>query len=736
MDTSQYLDLFIDETKEHLQSLNEHVLALEKEPDDADTVNEIFRAAHTLKGMAGTMGFARMQRLTHDLENVFSEIRNGNMKATPKLVDILFRGLDALEGYLQVISTEGNEGTEDNEDIINDLNAFLNGESGGDGPAPAAAAPKEEPAPAQEAAPAPAAESPAAATDGDPEKERFRDIRVNESEITAMNNAVQEGKHVYGITVFLQDTCVLKSARAFLVFKSVDEKGELVKSVPTTEQIEDEEFEFDFSWILVTGESKDEIRTMILNVSEVESVYIDDFPIPAKPTENEDGEPINDEVVGKASDEPAAAPAADQAAPSAPSAAPAAAAAPSSGGGDAEKKKASGGGGGKGKVGSRSVRVDIDKLDELMNLVSELIIAKNGLVAASNNGEAVIGDAQAFNDQIEYLERITTNLHESVMKVRMVPIESVVNRFPRMIRDLSRKLGKKMELYMTGEETELDRTVIDEIGDPLMHLLRNSADHGLESNEERIALGKDEIGSIFLDAYQDGNNVVIEVRDDGAGINIEKVRKKALEKGTITEKQAETMSDKDYIDLLFQPSFSTAEKITDVSGRGVGLDVVRTKIEALGGSISAKSVAGEGSTFSIQLPLTLAIIQALMVEVMDEKYAIPLSNIQGIEDVPKNEIRFVQNKEVINLRGSVIPIIRSHEILDLEELEVQPENYVVVIMQKGDQRVGMIVDNLIGQQETVIKSLGRHITNEKLFSGATILGDGEVALIFDTNTLI
>ncbi len=739
MDTSQYLDLFIDETKEHLQSLNEHVLALEKEPDDADTVNEIFRAAHTLKGMAGTMGFARMQRLTHDLENVFSEIRNGNMKATPKLVDILFRGLDALENYLQVISSEGNEGTEDNEDIINDLNAFLNGDAGGDDAEPAAAPAEAEAAPAKESDQSQSDAKSDAATDGDPDKEKFREIRVNESEVTAMNNAVQEGKHVYGITVFLQDTCVLKSARAFLVFKSVDEKGELVKSVPTTEQIEDEEFEFDFSWILVTGESKDEIKTMILNVSEVDSVYIDDFPIPEKPTENEDGEPINDEDVGKSSEAPAASAASDASSSSAPSAAPAAAAAPATkpdhSGGDTDKKKA-GAGGSKGKVGSRSVRVDIDKLDELMNLVSELIIAKNGLVAASNNGEAVIGDAQAFNDQIEYLERITTNLHESVMKVRMVPIESVVNRFPRMIRDLSRKLGKKMELYMTGEETELDRTVIDEIGDPLMHLLRNSADHGLESNAERIALGKDEVGSIFLDAYQDGNNVVIEVRDDGAGINIDKVRKKALEKGTITEKQAETMSDKDYIDLLFQPSFSTADKITDVSGRGVGLDVVRTKIEALGGSISAKSVAGEGSTFSIQLPLTLAIIQALMVEVMDEKYAIPLSNIQGIEDVPKNEIRFVQNKEVINLRGSVIPIIRSHEILDLEELEVQPENYVVVIMQKGDQRVGMIVDNLIGQQETVIKSLGRHITNEKLFSGATILGDGEVALIFDTNTLI
>ncbi|MBO4395870.1 MAG: chemotaxis protein CheA [Eubacterium sp.] len=729
MDTSQYLDLFIDETKEHLQSLNEHVLALEKEPDDADTVNEIFRAAHTLKGMAGTMGFARMQRLTHDLENVFSEIRNGNMKASAKLVDILFRGLDALEGYLQVISSEGNEGTEDNEDIINDLNAILNDETGGAEEAPAAkAAPEPEPEAAPEPEPAAASNDSVAASD--PEKEKFREIRVNESEITAMQNAKNEGKHVYGITVFLQETCVLKSARAFLVFKSVDEKGELVKSVPTTEAIEDEEFEYDFSWILVTGESKDEIKSMIMNVSEVDCVYIDDFTIPAKPTENEDGEPINDSAVGTPA--PAAAATEQPATGSAPAVKKAAAPAES----QSDDKKKAGGNAGKAKVGSRSVRVDIDKLDELMNLVSELIIAKNGLVAASSNGEAIVGDNQAFNDQIEYLERITTNLHESVMKVRMVPIESVVNRFPRMIRDLSRKLGKKMELYMTGEETELDRTVIDEIGDPLMHLLRNSADHGLESNEERVKLGKDEVGSIFLDAFQDGNNVVIEVRDDGGGINIEKVRNKALEKGVITEKQAESMSEKDFIDMLFQPSFSTADKITDVSGRGVGLDVVRTKIEALGGSISAKSVQGEGSTFSIQLPLTLAIIQALMVEVMDEKYAIPLSNIQGIEDIPKNEIRFVQNKEVINLRGSVIPIIRSHEILELDELEVQPDNYVVVIMQKGDQRVGMIVDNLIGQQETVIKSLGRHITNEKLFSGATILGDGEVALIFDTNTLI
>lgn len=692
MDTSQYLDLFIDETKEHLQSLNEHILILEKEPENEDTINEIFRAAHTLKGMAGTMGFTRMQRLTHDLENVFSEIRSGNMKVNPKLIDILFRGLDALESYLDVISSEGNEGTEDNEDIINDLNSVLEEQKGGGVPAESAQKPaesmKEEPKKKETVTAA---------------KAKYNTIPVTDYEVDAMKTAKAEGKNIFGITVYLSDSCILKAARAFLVFKSVESKGELIKSVPTTEQIEDEEFELDFSWILATTDSKENIKNMILNVSEVAEVYIEDYVIPEAETESkEETKKETAKAETDATEKPKQEKKDD---------------------GDKHKK-------GKAKVGSRSVRVDIDKLDELMNLVSELIIAKNGLVSASG-----AESTQNFHEQIEYLERVTTNLHESVMKVRMVPIESVVNRFPRMIRDLNRKLNKKMELYMTGEETELDRTVIDEIGDPLMHLLRNSADHGLESNEERVRLGKPEVGSIFLDAYQDGNNVIIDVRDDGAGINIEKVRKKALEKGTITEKQAESMTDKDFVDLLFKPSFSTADKITDVSGRGVGLDVVKTKIEALGGSIIAKTVAGEGSTFTIQLPLTLAIIQALMVQVGEEKYAIPLGNINGIEDIPKNEISFVQSKEVINLRGTVIPILRLHEILDIEESGEEAESLIVVVIKKGEQQVGLVIDDLLGQQETVIKSLGKHITYNKLFSGATILGDGEVALILDTNTL-
>ena len=386
---------------------------------------------------------------------------------------------------------------------------------------------------------------------------------------------------------------------------------------------------------------------------------------------------------------------------------------------------------------SHTVRVDIEKLDVLMNLVSELIIAKNGLVSASHvEGDEAAALNQSFTEQIEYLERVTTNLHESVMKVRMMPIESVFSRFPRMIRDLNKKLGKKMELYMSGEDTELDRTVIDEIGDPIMHLLRNSADHGLESAEIRKERGKSEVGSIFLDAFQEGNNVVIEVRDDGNGIDTEKVKAKAVEKGTITQEQADVMTDKEAIDLLFRPSFSTAEKVTDVSGRGVGLDVVKSKIEALGGDVEVKTKYGEGSTFSIRLPLTLAIIQALMVKLGDEKYAISLGSIETIEDIPVSDIKYVHAKEVIHLRGNVIPLIRLRDLLDVPGEPEESENITVVVVRKGDKQAGLVVDSLIGQMEIVIKSLGKYIRINKMISGATILGDGSVALIIDANTLV
>ncbi len=699
MDVSQYLEIFIDETKEHLQNLNEQLLVLEKEPENTDTINEIFRAAHSLKGMAGTMGFKRMQRLTHDMENVFSEIRNGKFKVTAPMVDVLFRGLDALENYLDNVVSSGDEGEEDNEDVINDLNAFLNGGS---------AAPDKK-AETSSATPA--------ASDEDMGESVFANMKIADFEQHAIEKAKSEEQNVYEIRVVVEESCILKAARAFLVFKALEDIGDVIKSVPDVQDIEDERFEQDFSVLIITKESADVVKNAILAISEIAKAIVRPFDLTGNQGEKTEEKAASADAP-KAGKEASA------------SGATATATAPASKKANAADKKAA-----SKPVVNRSVRVDIEKLDVLMNLVSELIIAKNGLVSLNAGGEESKSN-NSFNEQIEYLERVTTNLHESVMKVRMMPIESVVNKFPRMIRDLTKKLDKKMELYMTGEETELDRTVIDEIGDPLMHLLRNSADHGLESNEDRIKAGKPEVGSIFLDAYQDGNNVVIEVRDDGAGIDLEKVKNKAIEKGVITDEQAETMTDNDLISLLFKPSFSTADKVTDVSGRGVGLDVVKSKIEGLGGDIECKTVRGEGSTFTIRLPLTLAIITALMVELGDEKYAIPLGSIQTIEDIPCTDVKYVQGREVINLRGTVIPLIRLDSILDVQPREEVPESLTVVIVAKGEKLAGLVVDNLIGQQEIVIKSIGKYINNNKIISGATILGDGEVALIIDANTLV
>ena len=691
MDVSQYLEIFIDETKEHLQNLNDLLLVLEKEPEDKATINEIFRAAHSLKGMAGTMGYKRMQNLTHNMENVFSEIRNDKMKVTASLIDTLFQCLDALESYLNNIQEASDEGTEDNEAIIKLLNEFLATE--GNMTTEAQPAPTAQP---EQAAPA------AGSASGNA---KYKDVQLADFEQHAINEAKKKGMNAYGFTVYLDPNCILKAARAFLVFKGIEEVGEVIKSEPSTQDIEDEKFDLDFSVFVVSNESYDKVLNVIKNVSEVKDVVGGEL----------------EEVSTEAPVQTSAAPAQNEVSTAKEAQAPA----------KADEKKSAAAPAKSGKaVANRSVRVDIDKLDTLMNLVSELIIAKNGLVSINNStSENTASGRQNFNEQIEYLERVTTSLHESVMNVRMVPIETVVNRFPRMIRDLSKKLDKKMELYMTGEETELDRTVIDEIGDPLMHLL-------LEHADVRAQRGKPEVGTIFLNAYQDGNNVVIEVGDDGNGIDVENVRKKAIEKGTITPEQAEVMTDKDIIDLLFRPSFSTSEKITDVSGRGVGLDVVKSKIEALGGDVEVKTKLGEGSTFIVRLPLTLAIIQALMVKLGDEQYAISLGSIETLEDITKSDIKYVNSKEVIHLRDKVIPIIRLGKLLDVESSNEDSENMTVVIVRKGDKRAGIVVDSLIGQMEIVIKSLGSYINVNKMISGATILGDGDIALIIDANTLV
>ena len=509
--------------------------------------------------------------------------------------------------------------------------------------APAQAEPKKEEAPAQ--------------TAGGDDKKYF-EFGLSESEKDKIKQAEEGGAHIYGMTIYIQKECLLKAARAFLVFKAVEEFGEILVYNPSSQDIEDEKFDCDFSIFIASDEPYEKIAEAAKSVSEIDKVV---------------GEEVKYETLAakqeKAEADAEAAPAQEQ--PQAQAAKPAAKTQSS---GNKKQTVAK-------PVTNRTVRVDIEKLDALMNQVSELIIAKNSLVSISSTDSGDFQN-QSFHEQIEYLERITTNLHESVMKVRMVPIESVVAKFPRMIRDLSRKLDKKMELYMTGEDTELDRTVVDQIGDPLQHLLRNSADHGLEDNATRIAKGKPEVGSIFLNAFQEGNNVIIQVGDDGNGIDVEAVRNKAIERGVITEEQAETMSQKEIINLLFLPSFSMAKKITDISGRGVGLDVVKSNIEALGGDVEVKTELGVGTTFTVRLPLTLAIIQALMVEIRDEKYAIALGSISNIEDIPVKDIKYVEAQEVIHLRGKVIPLIRMDQVLDIEPKEEEPESLTVVIVQK------------------------------------------------------
>ncbi|MCT4613017.1 MAG: chemotaxis protein CheA [Clostridia bacterium] len=672
MDMNQYLEIFIDESNDHLQNLNESLLELEKNPNNSDILNEIFRVAHTLKGMAGTMGYTKMQKLTHDMENVLSEIRNGNISVSAKMLDVLFKCLDALESYVEKITNSGSEGDNAYDEIVEALNNILEGKEDN-------------------------------TTDSKEEVSTNEtvvesEIEYSATEILAIKEAVSEDMKALEITVRLSEKCVLKSARAFLVFKALEDLGETIKTMPKTDDIEEEKFDFEFKVVLLTKEEKDLVKEKISNVSEVESVEaneVDADSLSAMQTVNAQntGEVKEEQKVEEVKKE--------------------------------EKSKPKAG---------KTVRVDINRLDNLMNLVSELIIIKTRLegIGATKASKS----AQNYNEAIEYLERITTNLHDAVMKVRMVPVERVFNRFPRLIRDLARKLDKNFELYMSGEETELDRTVIDEIGDPLIHLLRNAADHGIESKEERAAAGKDEKASIFLRAYQDGNNVVIEVEDDGAGINVETIKAKAIEKGVVTQDIADNMSDNDIIELLFRPSFSMAKQVTDLSGRGVGLDVVKSKIEALGGHIEVRTVEGKGSKFIIRLPLTLAIIQSLMVKLGNEQYAIPLNTIETIEDIKLDEIKYVQKQEVILLRDKVIPIVHLDGILDVAREEARDEYVTVVIVKKGEKEAGFIVDSLIGQQEIVIKSLGKYLSQIKMIAGATILGDGEVALILDVNTLV
>ena len=674
---NQYMDMFLDESHEHLQSLNEGLLRLEENMEEIDAVNDIFRNAHTLKGMSATMGFAKIAELTHEMEDVLDLVRKSQLKLNEDIMDTLFKCLDSLE---QMVDSVGNGEAEDVVDV-SDLVAKLSSISKGT-PAPAAATP---------AAAAPVA---AGGNTGMAEME-FDDI-----DLDVMKKAKEAGMNLFHAKITLMETCVLKAARSVMVMQALDEVGDVIKSVPPAEDLEQEKFERSFEIIIATSADAQAVQNAVDTVSEIEDVHV---------------ESVDPDKVGKG-----AAPAPAAAAPAAKPAAPAAKKEAAKPAAAAPKKQHQ----------SQSVRVDIEKLDTLMNLMGELVINKVRLEQ--------IGQTHRLTDLMETLEqmdRVTGDLQNIVMKVRMVPVSAVFNRFPRMVRDVSKELGKEINLTIEGEETELDRTVIDELGDPIMHLLRNSLDHGVESPDVREAKGKSRTGEVGLIARHEGNNVVIMITDDGAGIDANKIRRKAVEKGMVTQSEADSLDDADAVRLIFLPGFSTAEQITDISGRGVGMDVVRSKIEALSGHVDVETHIDEGSIFKIKLPLTLAIIQAMLVRVQEEMYAIPLTSIDSTINIEPSDIQTVQNKEVIVLRGEIIPIIRMEEALQVPHTKDSDEHFVVVV-HAGEAKAGIVVDNLIGQQEIVIKTLGNLFAGLKLFGGATVLGDGRVALILDVATMI
>jgi len=680
MDTNQYMEMFLEESREHLQSLNECLLELEQNPEDSSVLNEIFRSAHTIKGMSATMGFTAIAELTHEMENVLDLLRKEQLKADEDIVDTIFKCVDALEQMVENIGA-GEDVSVDVSVLVKKLNAIANGE------------------PTAAAAPKPVAEKAEKSLEADA-------LDLNETDLSVLQKAQASGLQAFCLVVTLAEGCLLKSARAYMVMNALDEIGEVIKTIPVVEDLEQEKFEHSFEVVFVTGAEDKKAEEILLSISEIEKVETKAIDINKLLGENDSAKGQVPVDATAATDKPAAK--------------------------TDDKKMANAATHDKKLKSGQSVRVDIEKLDSLMNLVGELVINKTRLEQIG-----ITHRLPELVETIEQMDRVTTDLQSVVMKVRMVPVGQVFNRFPRMVRDLAKELNKEINLTVEGEETELDRTVIDEIGDPLVHLIRNSLDHGVEHPEDRVAKGKPRTGEVSLIARHEGNNVIIMVTDDGKGINPEVIRRKAVEKGVVTQEEVNDMDDADAVRLVFLPGFSTADVITDVSGRGVGMDVVRSKIEALGGVIDVETKVDEGSVFKIKLPLTLAIIQALLIKVQKETYAIPLGSIDSTINITPDDIKTVQNREVILLRGQIIPIIRLAKMLNVPQTqEKSSEDLFVVVVHIGDRKCGIIVDNLIGQQEIVIKTLGKLLAGIKVISGATVLGNGQVALILDVGTLM
>jgi len=608
-----------------------------------------------------------LANLTHQLENVLDGIRNQRLIVTPELLDVVFQAVDHLEAMIISIAS-GGDGKRDVGETVEQLKRIEQGEM------------------------------PNKPTAGE---QLPLEHTYGEFEYHVLQQAKDQGFSIYEIRVRLRKDCMLKAARVYMVFEQLNEAGEIVKSTPPADMLEEEKFDQEFLVTVVSKTPADELRMRLMSISEIDEVEIAAVTVDepsAKSGEQDDLEPPVSTAIGQV--------AATQTKAEA-----------------AEKLAA--------KQAGKTIRVNIERLDMLMNLFEELVVDRGRLEQISRDL-----NHPELTETVERMSRISSDLQTIILNMRMVPVETVFNRFPRMVRQLARELGKKVRLDVIGAETELDRTVIDEIGDPLVHLIRNALDHGIEAPDIRVACGKPEEGTVKLRAYHSGNHVFIEIEDDGAGISREKVLQKAIDRGIVSAEEAAHLTDQQVYGLIFSPGFSTADRISDISGRGVGLDVVKSTIQSLGGTVTVDSQPGKGSLFSIQLPLTLSIISVLLVQIAAETYAIPLSSIMETALVKKEDIFSAHNQPVIDFRGKVVPLVRLKDVFSVPNASDEGDAVAAVIVRKGEKLAALAVDSFIGQQEVVLKSLGNYLSSVFAISGATILGDGRVALIIDCNALV
>lgn len=680
----EFRDLFVAEAQENLQALSDGALKLERSDQDLTAVHDLFRAAHTLKGMAATMGFEGLTQVCHAMEDALDTVRSGAQPVTSAFADALLESVDSMTAMLGKVA-EGGDGGPAPAPLVERFKQLAAGQAALQAPAKAVAA---------HAGVAPGA---------DPQLPPFEEGRQ------AVARALGDGADVLRLQVALEDRCAFKGVRALLVRKALEKMGTVISSWPAGKALEDGSFERSFDLWLANAGGAEEAEQAALRVLEVASANAS--PVKAA------AQAVTPATAAEASPSPVRA-----AADLAEAAETPAASAPLPG---AEPRAEPGA-----TVARQTLRVSVERLDKVMNLVGELVTAKIRLGQIARKAHL-----KDLDEALISVDHVVNELQEEVTAARMVPMDQIFSRFPRLIRDLSRDLGKPLELVLEGREIELDRSILDEIAEALVHLLRNSADHGIEDPETRRRANKPATGTIRLEARRDKNHVLISVEDDGAGIDTHKVREAAVRKGLMTMDAARSLSEDEAVALIFAPGFSTASQVTTVSGRGVGVDAVRTRAEALGGSLKVENYPGRGTRFRIRLPLTLAIIQALRVRVGNEEYMAPVANVVEAVECGRRDLSRTHGAPTIMLRDEVLPVLRLDTLLGIPSSDGAPL-FTVLVAESGDRRMGLVVDEVMGQQEIAIKNLGRSLKAVRGFGGVTILGDGSVCLILDLPSLL